>query len=190
MEFGEVLRRRRMVRAFTGESIDPSTAESIAAAAVRAPTAGNAQGITVISISDPSEIAAVAVDCGEAEYVQRGFDPWLSRAAQLVVLCVEPGRYRERYAASDKDPAVLDAVPWWWVDAGAALMAMLLAAVDAGLAAGFHGGHRAEAVRDRLGIPADVLLVGIVAVGQPAPDRRSRSLDRPLREDAVRRSRW
>ncbi|NIR36465.1 MAG: nitroreductase family protein, partial [Actinobacteria bacterium] len=97
-----------------------------------------------------------------------GFDPWLSRAGQLLVLCAEPQRYHDRYSAPDKDPAALEAVPWWWVDAGAALMAMLLAAVDAGLAAGFHGGHRAEAVGDRLGIPADVLLVGIVAIGHAA----------------------
>jgi nitroreductase len=190
MEFGEALRRRRMVRAFTGEPIDPEPAATIAAAAVRAPTAGNAQGITVVAITDPEQIRAVADDCGEAGYVRRGYDPWLSRAGLLLALCAEPQRYRDRYAAPDKDESALDAVPWWWVDAGAALMAVLLAAVDAGLAAGFHGGHRADTVRERLGIPEDVLLVGIIAVGHPAPDRRSSSLDRPRRTDAIRPDRW
>ena len=190
MDVSEALRRRRMVRRFTGDPIKPEVAEGIAAAVTDAPTAGNAQGITVISVTDPDQIRRLASACGEQRYVDQGFDPWLSMAAQHIVLCAEPERYRERYAEADKDPAVLDAIPWWWVDAGAALMAILLAAVDAGLAAGFHGGHGADDVRPILGIPDEVLLVGLVAVGHPAPDRRSSSLDRPKRKDAVRRDTW
>lgn len=190
MEFGEALRRRRMVRRFTGDGIEAESAERIAAAAIRAPTAGNAQGITVVSLTDPARIRTLAAACGEESYVARGFDPWLSTAAQHVVLCAEPERYRQRYAAPDKDPAVLEAVPWWWVDAGAALMAVLLAAVDEGLAAGFHGGHGADGVKEMLGIPEKVVLVGVIAVGHPAPDRRSASLDLPKRDEAVRHETW
>lgn len=190
MDFGEVLRRRRMVRRFTGDAITPNQAKRIAAAALRAPTAGNAQGITVVSVTRPDRIAEMARACGEERYVERGFDPWLSTAGQHIALCVEPDRYRERYAEPDKDEAVLEAIPWWWVDAGAALMAMLLAAVDEGLAAGFHGGHGADRVRDVIGIPDNVLLVGVIAIGHPASDRRSSSLERPRREDAVRYDQW
>ncbi|MEE8498912.1 MAG: nitroreductase family protein [Acidimicrobiia bacterium] len=190
MDVSDSLRRRRMVRRFTGEPIDADIAERIAASITDAPTAGNAQGITVISVTDPDKIRRLALACGEQRYVDRGFDPWLSTAAQHIVLCAEPERYRERYAETDKDAAVLDAIPWWWVDAGAALMAVLLSAVEFGLAAGFHGGHGADDVRPILGIPDDILLVGVVAVGHPAPDRRSSSLDRPKREDAVRRDAW
>lgn len=190
MEFAETLRRRRMVRRFTGEPIAPDSADRIARAATRAPTAGNAQGITVVSVTDRDTITEIARSCGEEAYVARGFDPWLSTAAQHLVLCAEPARYRDRYAEPDKDPAVLDAVPWWWVDAGAALMAVLLTAVDEGLAAGFHGGHGAGGVAELLGIPEEVLLVGVIAIGHPAPDRRSSSLDRPQRTDAVRPERW
>ena len=190
MDVGEALRRRRMVRRFIGDSIEPEVAERIAASAARTPTAGNAQGITVVSVTNPDRIRQIAAACGEQDYVERGFDPWLSTAGQHVVLCVEPERYRERYAEADKDPSALDAIPWWWVDAGAALMAVLLTAVEQGLAAGFHGGHGAEGVRGILGIPDPVELVGIVAVGHPAPDRRSASLDRPKRDDGVRRENW
>ena len=41
-----------------------------------------------------------------------------------------------------------------------------------------------------LQIPEAVELVGIVAVGHPAPDRPSSSLDRPKRDDVVRRNSW
>ena len=190
MEFGEALRRRRMVRRFTDDPITPDQADRIAAAASRAPTAGNTQGVTVVSVTAPDRIGLIAQACGEQAYIDKGFDPWLSTAAQHIALCVEPERYRERYTEPDKDASALETVPWWWVDAGAALMAVLLAAVDEDLAAGFHGGHGADGVRDLLGIPETVELVGIVAVGHPAPDRHSSSLDRPKRDDAVRHELW
>jgi nitroreductase len=108
MEYGEVLRRRRMVRRFTGEPVPPEIAERIAGSVQRAPTAGNAQGITAISVTAPATIASIAAACGEDRYVDRGFDPWLSTAGQHIAICVEPDRYRSRYSESDKDPAVLD----------------------------------------------------------------------------------
>ena len=179
-----------MVRRFTGQPISPEVADRIAAAATTGPTAGNAQGITVVSVIDPETLQQIAAACGEAAYLERGFDPWLSTAGQHLVICAEPDRYRDRYAEGDKDPSVLDAIPWWWVDSGTALMAALLAAVNEGLAAGFHGGHETDGVPEILGIPDSVELVGIVAVGHPAPDRRSSSLDRPKRDDAVRHDSW
>ncbi len=190
MNVGEALRRRRMVRRFTGAPIGSEITDRIAAAATRAPTAGNAQGITIVSVTKPERIRQIADACGERSYTERGFDPWLSTAGQHLALCTEPERYRERYAEPDKDPAALDAIPWWWVDAGAALMAVLLAAVEEGLAAGFHGGHGAAGVPAILGIPNSVELVGVVAVGHPLPDRRSTSLNRPRRDDAVRHENW
>lgn len=190
MEFGEVLRRRRMVRHhLPGGAIEPGVLERITTAATRGPTAGHAQGVTVILVTEPPSLAAIAEACGESAHLERGFDPWLSSASAHLVICVEPGRYRDRYAEPDKDPAAL-AIPWWWVDGGAALMAVLLAAVDAGLAAGFLGGHRSGDVRQLLGIPEEVEILGLVTLGPAAPDRRSASSRRTRRGDAVRRERW
>ena len=192
MEVSEAIRRRRMVRHFTGQPVDADALDRILTAGLSGPTAGHSQGISVVVITEPEEIAAAAAECGEAGYVERGFDPWLSTAGALVVLCVEPGTYRRRYSERDKDPSVVEAIPWWWFDGGAALSLMLIAAVDEGLAAGFHGGHRIGGLGGRLGIPEDVQVAGVVAIGHPAPDRRSTSLDRgrrPAREVA-HRGRW
>jgi len=192
MELSEAIRRRRMVRRFTGDAVEPASLGRIVAAGLSGPTAGHSQGISFVLVTDREEIAAAAADCGEAEHVARGFGPWLSTAGALVVLCVEPGTYRRRYAEPDKDPSVVEAIPWWWFDGGAALSLMLLAAVDEGLAAGFHGGHRIGDLAERLGIPGDIEVAGIVAIGHPAPDRRSASLDRGGRPqaDTVHRDRW
>jgi len=189
MDLAEALRRRRMVRNYTGDPIDPTALDRIVAAGLSGPSAGNSQGISLVSVTDRARIAQIARLCGEESYVERGFDRWLSSAGAHLVVCVEPEAYRARYAEPDKDPSALEGVPWWWVDGGAALMAVLLAVVSEGLAAGFHGGSLDE-VAALLGIPGDVEILGLVTVGHPAPDRRSGSLDRGPRQGRDRRGAW
>jgi nitroreductase len=60
------------------------------------------------------------------------------------------------------------------VDAGAAMMLLLMAAIDEGLASGFLGVpvERQAEFRRMLGIPDDVEVVGIATLGRAAPDPR------------------
>jgi nitroreductase len=190
MDLAEALRRRRMVRRHTGAPVPAEALERIVAAGLSGPSAGWSQGIAIITVTDPDRIVAIAQACGEAEWTGRGFAPWLSTAGAHLVMCLEPEVYRARYQAPDKDPEVLERVPWWWVDGGAALMAILLAAVNEGLAAGFHGGHASGALRPLLGIPDDVVILGVVTLGPPAPDRRSTSLAAGPRTGRVHREHW
>ena len=197
MEFSEVVRRRRMVRNTTDDPVDPDAVERILAAALRSPSAGFTQGQDLVVITDPETRRNIAELAGEAEYVAAGFDPWISRAPVHVVVCTSKAAYLARYAADDKGgpdgPMATEdgwPVPYWWVDAGGVLMLLLLAAVDEGLAAGFLGVHSIPGLRELLGVPDDVEPIGIVTVGHPAPDRRSRSLDRGRRTDQVHRDRW
>lgn len=169
MHLTEALRRRRMVRAHTGDPVPPEVLERIVTAALGAPSAGRSQGVALITVTQRTQIAAVAAECGEATWVASGRSPWISSSGALLVVCLEPEVYRARYMAPDKDPAVLQAVPWWWVDGGASLMAILLAAVDAGLGAGFLGGHRTAGLHRLLGIPDEVLVLGVVTLGPEAP---------------------
>jgi nitroreductase len=191
VEHRAVVARRRMVRRYRDEPVDPEALGRIAAAATRGPSAGFAQGVSVVVVTDPATRAAIAGLAGESGFVARGFHPWLSVAPAHILLCVDPEAYRERYREADKDPAALG-LPWWWVDGGAALSLLLLAAVDEGYAAGFLGGHRLSGVHSLLGIPAGIEVLGLVTVGLPVPDRRSSSLDRGRRPIAelVHHERW
>lgn len=186
MEYGEALRRRRMVRRHTGDPVPADALDRILAAGAAAPTAGNAQGVSFVAVTDPDRIRAVAAACREDAFVAAGRHPWLSTAGAIVAICLEPAVYRERYGRPDKDPAVLDAVPWWWVDGGAALMAILLAAVDEGLGAGFLGGHACPGLPEVLALPDGVILLGVVTLGPvadaPAP--------RIHREGRIHRDTW
>lgn len=196
MEFSDVLAKRRMVRNYTDNPVDNEALDRIAAAALRAPSAGNSQAIALVVVTDTPTRKEVATLADEPSYVNAGFDPWISKAPAHMVICVSEKVYRDRYSEPDKlgddDREIEWPVPYWWVDAGASMMAVLLAAVDEGLAAGFLGVHSMPDLSSLLGVPDHFHPIGIVTIGHPAPDRRSGSLKRPKKtaDDVIFRERW
>ncbi len=196
MEFREVIARRRMVRNYRTDPPASDVLDRVVDAGVRAPSAGNTQGQSFVIVTDEERRRRIADLAGEPAYVEAGFDPWISRAPVHVVVCVSEAAYHRRYREADKlgaDGSEIDwPVPYWWVDAGASLMGILLAAVDEGLAAGFLGTHAVPELAAFLGLPDDVTPIGVVTLGVAAPDRRSSSLDRGRRPraDVVHRERW
>ncbi|HEX2053757.1 MAG TPA: nitroreductase family protein, partial [Actinomycetota bacterium] len=163
----------------------------------RGPSAGNTQACDFVVVTDADRRGEIAAIAGEPDYVARGFDPWLSSAPVHIVICTSEQAYRGRYREPDKlVPGRERAwpVPYWYVDAGCALMLLLLAAVDEGLAAGFLDldARGYDALSELLGIPPDVTPIGLVTIGYPAPDRRSGSLVRGRRpvDEVVHREQW
>ena len=174
-----------MVRNYTDEPVDADALARIVDAGVRSPSAGFSQGQHFVVVTNEAQRVAIAVAAHEPEYVADGFDPWISKAPAHVVICADKNAYLRRYSEPDKageggTPSTEEdwPVPYWWVDAGASMMAILLAAVDEGLAAGFLGSHNLEMIHEALGIPSDILIIGVVTIGHPATDRKSGSLKR------------
>ena len=197
MEFTDVVRRRRMVRNYTDEPVDAAVLDRILDAGMRIPSAGFSQGVFLISVTDEKTRGEIATLSGEEDYVGMGMDPWISRAPVHVIVGVSSDVYADRYSEEDKggpDSPLAKAenwqVPYWWVDGGAAMQNLLLAAVDEGLAAGFLGSHRMPEIKTLLDIPDHVSPIGIVTIGHPAPDRKSGSLKRGRRTDIIHRERW
>jgi len=191
MEHRDVVRRRRMVRRYRSDPVDDDALERIIEAGHRGPSAGNAQGVSMVVVTSDDTRTAIAGLADEDAWTAGGHHPWLSAAPVHLILCAEPGTYQRRYSEPDKDPAALD-IPWWWVDAGAALMLILQAAVDEGLAAGFLGAHAAPGIERLLGIPADVEVVGIITIGHPLPEDPTSSAGRGQRpsDQVTHRERW
>ena len=196
MEFQDVIRKRRMVRNYTDEPVDAGTIDRLIDATRRAPSAGFSQGQYLVVITSADTRKAIAEQSGEPEYVAAGFDPWISRAPVHFVICTSEADYHRRYREADKvdrdGREITWPVPYWWVDAGASLMLLLLAAVDEGLAAGLLGVHSIPGLRSLLGIPDEITPIGVVTVGHAAPDRKSGSLKRGWKPevDVVHRERW
>lgn len=196
MEFKEVVSRRRMVRNYTDEPVPQDALQRIVHAGRRAPSAGFSQGQAFVVVTSEELRREIAELAGEPGYVAMGLEPWISRAPAHVVVCVSEEQYHRRYQEPDKlrpDGAEIDwPIPYWWVDAGASMMGLLLAAVDEGLAAGFLGTDALDSLKELLGIPPDMTPIGVVTIGHPAPDRRSGSLARGWRPDAsvIHWDRW
>ena len=192
MDFRDILDKRRMVRNYTDQPVDPDALDRIIDAAIRTPSAGFSQGQRFVVVTDKNTRAAIAGATGEDEYLEMGFDPWISRAPVHIIICTDKQAYVERYEQPDKSGIGEWTVPYWWVDAGASLMAILYAAVDEGLAAGLLGTHAADDLHSILGIPPDILIAGIVTLGHPAPDRKSSSIGRgrTAHDEVVRWQRW
>jgi FMN reductase [NAD(P)H] len=202
MEFGEILRRRRMVRNYTDEPVARDAVERILRAGLKAPSGGFSQGARFVAVTEEATRRRIAELADEPEYVKLGFEPWISRAPVHIVVAMREGDYHDRYNEPDKkgegEEEIEWRVPWWWVDAGKAIMLLLLAAVDEGLGAGLFGlvGDQNDRLRELLGMPEDLEIVGVVTIGHPAPEpmeeRRRETLRkrrRPL-EEVIRWERW
>ena len=198
--FSQVLASRRMCRDFKPDPVAVDVLDRVLAAAFRAPAAGNtdAMDLVVLAGADTARHWDVTLPADR----RPGFRwPGLMRAPVLVEVIVDPAAYVERYSLPDKahsglgDGAEAWPVPFWFVDGGAAVMAVLLAAESEGLGALLFGvfGHE-EAVRRALGVPAGRRIVATVALGLPAPGGRlpSRSArrGRPGPDRRVHRGGW
>jgi nitroreductase len=196
MEFEEVVRKRRMVRNFSDTPVPAEAIDRILDLARRGPSAGHTQGQDFVVITDRQTKKAVAELCGESSYVEGGFAPFISGAPVLILPCANEAAYHRRYREPDKiqedGSEIAWPVPYWFMDAGSAVMAILLATVNEGLAAGFAGSWDLQALRRLLRIPEEVTPMGVIPIGYPAPDKRSPSLKRGRRrfEDVVHRERW
>lgn len=182
MEFSDVVRKRRMVRHFTGQEIEPEVITRMLELARHAPSAGFTQGQSFIVVTKPELKEEIAQICGEASYVEMGFHSWISEAPVLFIPCTSEEAYHRRYREPDKigdDGSEIEwPIPFWFMDAGCSVQILLMAAVDEGLGAGFAGVFNNDELRALLGIPAEVTPVGVIPVGHRLPDKPSPSLKR------------
>jgi nitroreductase len=196
--FSDLLRKRRAVRSYTGERVPRDTLERIARAARRGPNAGYSQGLRLLVVDDPETIEALTdTDAGERERA------WFLKAAAHIFVLTREQDYHDRYNQPDKlavtgGVEVVWPVPFWHVDAGAALMLLWLAAIEEGLGAGVYGVPVEEdaRVRELLRIPDDLTIVTGVTVGHPAEDpdwdRASSAFSQRRRahDEVVQWNRW
>jgi nitroreductase len=173
MTFRELLRRRRMVRHYLREPVGRETLERIVSTVRRAPSAGYSQGQRLLVVSERALLDELAA--WEQREAPEGVEPWFGTAAAHVLVLVREDDYHDRYREPDKlqDGAEIEwPVPFWFVDAGAALMLILLAAIDEGLAAGVYGVAREDEkfLRGLLKIPSELSIVAGVTLGKAAPD--------------------
>jgi FMN reductase [NAD(P)H] len=192
VEFREILRKRRMHRAFLPDPLPVDQIERIAAVIKRAPSGGFSQGGSIVVVTDDEKRAAIARAFGDEHYSPGGRN-FIADAPVHMVISANEALYHARYNEADKLAAgggveITWPVPYWFVDAGALMMLVLAAAIDEGLASAFIGHPDQKRIFDELlGLPEDVVPIGLALIGKPGevPPVGSRLKERQRAPEAL-----
>jgi nitroreductase len=187
MEYLQAVRARRMVRNYDpGRPVERAVIEQLLDLAIRAPSAGFSQGWHFL-VLDTAETRSRFWQLTTDDEVPDSWLKGMQSAPVLILALSDKQAYLDRYAAEDKGWTDRDEarwpVPYWDIDTGMASLLVLLGAVDLGLASCFFGVPvpNVAAVKGGFGIPERLNIVGVISLGQAAPDRRSPSLKRGRR---------
>jgi len=198
VEFRDILSRRRMHRAFLPDTIPQEQIDRIARVIFRAPSGGFSQGGSIVVITDEAKRHEIARAFGDEHYTVRGRN-FIADAPVHMVISANEALYHARYTEADKLAAgggveITWPVPYWFVDAGALMMLVLLAAIDEGLASAFVGHPDQKRIFDELlDLPEEVVPIGLALIGKAgdSPFPGSRMKERQRDEEAlIHRERW
>lgn len=164
MEFFEVLKQRRSVRAFKDKPVEEDKLKQILEAANSAPSAGNLQAYEIVVIKDNKKRAALS---GTSTLGQK----YIGEAPVVIVFCANPAR-SGKYGSRGAELYCIQ-------DATIAASYAQLAATAVGLSSVWIGAFDPEAV-SRLINARHVIPVVLLPIGypdeEPAP-RPRRKLD-------------
>jgi nitroreductase len=183
-EFADVVRRRRMTRAFDKRPVPPELLAQLVDLASRAPSAGKTQGwhLVVLEGRETARFWDITLPP-----MRRGAFRWqrLLDAPVIAIALADPRAYTDRYSEADKQATGLGAgvdawpAPYWTIDASMSVMTMLLAAEAVGLGALFFGVFKGERqLRRVLGIPSAMQVLGAIALGWPVISEKTGEIAR------------
>lgn len=157
---------RRSIRVYSGEAVSEADIRSLLEAGMAAPSASNQKPWHFVVVTERETLQTLG----------RFHRYWKMTAKAEVAIAV------------CGDPAISD---WWVQDCSAATENILLAAAGLGLGAVWLGCHgrpeREQAVRDVLGIPAEIGVLSLLSIGHPGEEKEARTQYDPGR---VHNHRW
>jgi len=166
----KLLNQRKVVRNYIDIecSIDPLL--EIPKNAIKIPTAGFSRGIEILISTESKNILEVSKIFGEIDFVSNGLNPWISKSKALYFILVNEEAYHQRYEMKDKSNAINSKnwdVPYWYLDAGAAMMNCMLLIEESDFSSGFMGLHNInrDLIHDLFKIPLNYKIAGLVTAG-------------------------
>jgi nitroreductase len=160
MDFFEVVKARRSIRAYCDQPLEPDKLHAILDAINRAPSAGNLQGYEIFAVTQRRCAADLARAANQ--------DP-IAQAPTALVFCAHPSRSSQKYGQRG---AALYCIQ----DATIACAYAQLAATALGLATVWVGAFDDDAVRKAIGVGKDLQPIAILPIGYAAeqPDVSTR----------------
>ena len=165
-----LLANRKIVRNYIETTKEFPELQKVIDYAIKIPTAGFSRGIEFLHISKKENINKLAKLANEESYVQKGFNKWISNSLSIYLILINEKAYHDRYSEKDKKNSTQSnewIVPYWYVDAGAAMMNCMLLIEEIGLKSGFLGSHNMKSteIKSLMKIPESYQLLGFVTAG-------------------------
>jgi nitroreductase len=167
MEFFEVLSTRRSIRKFQDLPVEGEKLHAVLEAVRTSPSWANQQCWRIVVVKD----AVTKQGISELSYLESFFAPkgyktnpamkGLAQAPVVLVLCADP---TQSGAVRGQD--------YYLADCGIAAQSLMLAANAHGLGTVFVGIFQEEPLRDLLGIPENIRVVGLFPLGYPAEEKK------------------
>lgn len=172
MNVMDAIKQRFSVRKYKGYEIEDEKLARVIEAARLAPSARNLQEWRFVVVRDEQMREALS----DAANGQR----FVAEAPAVIVAC-----------AITSEHVMSCGLHCFPIDVSIAMAYMTLAAVDEGLGTCWVGAFNSDRVRDLLGIPNDVIVVGVMPIGYPdaqAPQKKRLSLSEIMFEERWRSS--
>jgi len=160
---------RRIVRNYIDSDKPYPDLSEISKLTIKIPTAGFSRGIEIISVEDKKNIQKLAIFANEINYLDKGFSKWISNSKAIFLILINEEAYHERYKMMDKENETNStnwSVPYWYVDAGAAMMNCMLIE-EKELSSGFMGLHNIDRkkIHEEFKIPDTYQIIGMITAG-------------------------
>ena len=162
-----LLNNRKVVRNYKKTSLEDTKLKNISKFSIKIPTAGFSRGIEILNTFDVKKIKNVSKIFNEDNFIKDGKSPWISNSLALFFILLNEEAYHHRYSKNDKTNAVNSKdwdVPYWYVDAGAAMMNCILLIEEKGLSSGFMGLHNIDRkkIHEEFKIPDTYQIIGMI----------------------------
>ena len=165
-----LLNNRKVVRNYKKTSLEDTNLKNISKFSIKIPTAGFSRGIEILNTFDVKKIKNVSRIFNEDNFIKDGKSPWISNSLALFFILLNEEAYHHRYSKNDKTNAVNSKdwdVPYWYVDAGAAMMNCILLIEEKELSSGFMGLHNIDRkkIHEEFKIPDTYQIIGMITAG-------------------------
>ncbi len=174
-----IFEMRRSCRSYDPRPVSEEDLKALCEAARLAPSACNSQTWRFVVVQDRSLIDRIC-DEGMRPVVR---NQWAKEAPVLIVGCSELDVIANRIGTA------VTGIEYYRIDLGIAMEHMVLKATELGLGTCWIGWFREERIKDILGIPGDVRVSALLAVGYPKGGDAVRRGRKPL-DEIVFRDRW
>jgi nitroreductase len=190
MEYQDVVRKRKTVRAFERRELPRELVKRIVANAQRGPSSGFTQGFEFLVFDGYEKTGKFWHHLASERGENLDLTSKETAAPLIIVPLAHSKAYVRRYLEPDKAQVGRKSEedwpsPYWFVDSAFAAMLIILTAVDLGLGAYYFSigptSHSIPPFRIAFGIPEEYFPIGAIAIGYALPSPPSPSLRRGRR---------